>query len=315
MKLFEMRAALSAAVLVSLAPAPAWASYHLMQIEQVIGGVNGDPTAQGIQLRMRYDGQNLLHNARLVVRDATGSNPILVCDMTTDVTNAAAGSRVLIASSAFAGFCSTPPDFLIENLIPPSYLAAGSLTFERDGDLVLWRLSWGGANYTGPGTADLLINDEDGDFNPPYPGVLQNGDLRAVQFKYDEIALSTDNASDYQLSSSPAQFTNNAGVTSPVTPPACVCDPPIGSVMLTPPVPNPSSGEAFYSVRLPATARVKVQIFDVRGRLIRNLVDRTLSPGLHPFDIRTDDGLENGVYYLRLDAGSVRSAQKFAIVR
>jgi hypothetical protein len=32
---------------------PALASYHFMQIEQVIGGVNGDSAAQAIQLRMR----------------------------------------------------------------------------------------------------------------------------------------------------------------------------------------------------------------------------------------------------------------------
>ena len=29
-------------------------SFHLMQIEQVIGGVNGDVTLQAIQLRMRF---------------------------------------------------------------------------------------------------------------------------------------------------------------------------------------------------------------------------------------------------------------------
>ncbi len=35
---------------------PAQATFHLMQIEQVIGGVNGDTTAQAIQLRMRFAG-------------------------------------------------------------------------------------------------------------------------------------------------------------------------------------------------------------------------------------------------------------------
>ncbi len=36
---------------------PAQATFHFMQIEQVIGGVNGDTTAQAVQLRMRPAGQ------------------------------------------------------------------------------------------------------------------------------------------------------------------------------------------------------------------------------------------------------------------
>ena len=39
--------------------APAHATFHFMQIEQVIGGVNGDSTAQAIQLRMRSAFPNL----------------------------------------------------------------------------------------------------------------------------------------------------------------------------------------------------------------------------------------------------------------
>lgn len=34
------------------------ATFHLMQIEQVVGGVCGDTTSQAIQLRMRDAGQN-----------------------------------------------------------------------------------------------------------------------------------------------------------------------------------------------------------------------------------------------------------------
>src|SRR5947207_909223 len=49
---------------------PARAAFHVMQIEQVIGGViNGasaDTSAQAIQLRMRAAGQNFVSAARLI---------------------------------------------------------------------------------------------------------------------------------------------------------------------------------------------------------------------------------------------------------
>jgi hypothetical protein len=40
------------------------------------------------------------------------------------------------------------------NLIPASYFAAGSLMWESDSGIVYWRLSWGGAAYTGPCTGN-----------------------------------------------------------------------------------------------------------------------------------------------------------------
>jgi len=105
-----------------------------MQIEQVIGGVDGDTSAQAIQLRMRAAGQNLVSNARLIVRDAAGLNPIVVKDMTSNVANSSAGDRVLIVSSNFVSQTSpdVSPDFVLTQTIPASYLAAGRLTFEDD---------------------------------------------------------------------------------------------------------------------------------------------------------------------------------------
>lgn len=47
---------------------PVQAGFHLMQIEQVIGGVQGDPTAQAIQLRMRSAGHNFVLGARKMPR-------------------------------------------------------------------------------------------------------------------------------------------------------------------------------------------------------------------------------------------------------
>ena len=46
-----------------LVPLPAFASFHLMQIEQVIGGVHGDTSAQAIQLRIRFPGDTALEFA------------------------------------------------------------------------------------------------------------------------------------------------------------------------------------------------------------------------------------------------------------
>jgi hypothetical protein len=195
----------------ALQPA-AHASFHEMQIEQVIGGVNGDTTAQAIQLRMRAIGQNLVSGGKLVVFDAAGLNPITVLDVASNVANGALGDHVLIVSANFPSHTTptTVPDFTMANPIPASYLAAGSLAWESDGGTVNWRLSWGGAAYTGPNTGSTT-NDADGNFGPPFGGVLPSSSTSALQFQGAASALSTNNAADYLVTTGAAVVVNNAG--------------------------------------------------------------------------------------------------------
>ena len=191
---------------------PAYATFHLMQIEQVIGGVNGDPTAQAIQLRMRSFGENFVSQARLVAFDATGSNPILILDLTSNVSQAGAGDRVLMVSPNFVSHTSpaTVPDFILTSLIPTNYLAAGRLVWEDDFGTIYWSLSWGGTNYTGS-NAGSVLNDNNGDFGPPFDGPLPSSDTNALIFTGSASAQSTANATDYALTSDGAVFVNNAG--------------------------------------------------------------------------------------------------------
>jgi len=94
-----------------------------MQIEQVIGSVNGDTTAQAIQLRMRATGQNFVSAGKLVVYDAAGLNPITVLNIASNVANGAVGDHVLIASVNFPSHTmpAAVPNFTMANLIPASY--------------------------------------------------------------------------------------------------------------------------------------------------------------------------------------------------
>ena len=188
-------------------------TFHLMQIEQVIGGVAGNTTRQAIQLRMRFAGQNLVSQARVRAWDAAGANPILSVDMTTDVPVATQGSRVLIASPGFLP--GLTPDFVMTNPIPVSYLAAGKITFEDDAGNVYWGLAWGGAGYTGTNTG-LPDNDPDQNFNPPFGGPNPSSNTQALRFTGAATAGSTNNLADYALSAAPAVFTNNAGASGAV---------------------------------------------------------------------------------------------------
>ena len=205
-----------AAAVVLLASPPADATFHLMQIEQVIGGVDGDTSAQAIQLRLRFNGQGGVSQARLVVHDAAGQNPVVVIDFVSDVTPEVQGGTILIASPGFAAL-TTPtavPDFTMTNVIPESYLAAGSLTYETKNGVVLWRLSWGGAAYTGSNRGypfGIFANDDNGNFGPPYPGPLPSTGTEALQFQGAAKDHSTTNAHNYSLTSGPATFTNVQG--------------------------------------------------------------------------------------------------------
>jgi hypothetical protein len=200
----------------------AFASFHLMQIEQVIGGVNGDTTAQAVQLRMRSSGQNLVSQARLVVVDATGSNPILLENMTTNVPNGQSGRRVLLTTPNFANYTNIPlvTDFVMDP-IPASYLAAGQLRFTDDSGSIWWSLSWGGAGYTGStlGLGGAGTNDSDGNFGPPVNVALPSTTLQALQFTGAASALSTENLAQYAVTAGAATFVNNAGTSFVVTAP------------------------------------------------------------------------------------------------
>jgi hypothetical protein len=211
---------LLSAMLFAFAAPAAHAHFHLMQIEQAIGGVDGDASAQAIQLRMRFQNQEHLRNARLVVYDATGRNGIVLLDFLSGVASGAQGDRILIASPGFSAHTAPEavPDYLLANLIPPAYLAAGSLTYEIKGlGLVLWRLSWGGVAYTG-GNLGLRFNDQNTDFGPPVPGPLPSTGAQALEYLGVASDNSTSNAIDYGLTSGPAVFTNNAGDNFSVTP-------------------------------------------------------------------------------------------------
>lgn len=213
--MMSLRRALPALALVLTVSSPAAASFHLMQIEQVSGGVCGDRSAQAVQLRMRQAGQNLVTGNHLVARDAAGLNPVTLITFPSNVSGTAAGSRILAATADFAGRSGPAPDFTLASPIPLSYLAAGKLTFEDSLGNVLWGLAWGGASYTGTNTG-TLDNDADGNFNPPFSGLLPSTSDDALRFTGTAGAMSTNNAADYALSANPAIFTNNAGAAGAV---------------------------------------------------------------------------------------------------
>jgi hypothetical protein len=204
-----------AGVLALLATARVEGAFHLMQIEQVIGGVNGDVTAQAIMLRQRAFGQNVVNGTRLRAWDANGQNPVIVHTFVGNVANGAAGSRILVCTPSFVAQ-TTPtcvPDGLMTAPIPASYLAAGRLTFEDSFGTIYWSLSWGGANYTGPNTG-AATNDMNGNFGPPYPFPLHplgTDGAAALRFQGAFNALSTSNDVDYLPTAGPAVFFNNAG--------------------------------------------------------------------------------------------------------
>jgi hypothetical protein len=194
-----------------LATPSAQALFHFMQIEQIIGGVNGDTTAQAIQLRLRSAGQNQVAPTKLEAVDAAGANPVLLENMSASVPNSQGGRRILLATPNFANYTDIPlvPDFVMDP-IPLSYLAAGQVRFMGDfGTTIYWSLSWGGASYTGS-TTGTFDNDSNGNFGPPVDMALPSTSLQALQFTGAANAASTTNLAQYALTAGAAIFINNA---------------------------------------------------------------------------------------------------------
>jgi hypothetical protein len=255
----------------------AYATFHEMQIEQIIGSVNGDTTAQAIQLRMRAAGQNFVSGGKLVVFDAAGLNPITIVDPVTNVANGVVGDHVLITSATFPSHTTpmTVPDFTMANLIPASYFAAGSLCWESNAGVIMWRLSWGGAAYTGLCTGST-VNDLDGNFCPTFGGAIPSTCASALQFQGSATDLSTNNAADYLLIGSPIVFSNNARASFTVIPP-------LPTVTITAPDQSasevPATDTGKFSIKRAGCTDSDLNVFYTISGTATNGVDYRRLPG------------------------------------
>jgi hypothetical protein len=83
-------------------------------------------------------------------------------------------------------------------------------------------------------------------------------------------------------------------------------------------VPNPVPGGTRISYALAEAGPVLLQIFDIRGRLVRTLVDRHQAPGRHALEWDGTDQnrhrLPGGSYFYRLRQGEVTQTRRLILL-
>src|SRR5437899_6092918 len=117
-------------LLVLLVAAPARAFFHLAVIDEVMSGAGGNANVQYVEIRMLAGGQNAVAHTRLAVFRCSangGGSTVLINDLPSDVPNAVAGGRWIMASPDGATFLAASgiaPNFTwnssLAGSIPPS---------------------------------------------------------------------------------------------------------------------------------------------------------------------------------------------------
>lgn len=83
--------------------------------------------------------------------------------------------------------------------------------------------------------------------------------------------------------------------------------------------PNPFNPRTSVVVEVADAGRMRADVIDISGRIVRKLVDEDLVPGKHPlvWDGRDDSHHEvgSGVYFLQVVSGNHTHTQKLALVR
>jgi hypothetical protein len=91
------------------------------------------------------------------------------------------------------------------------------------------------------------------------------------------------------------------------------------AVMLGDATPNPFNPSTTLHYSLPVSGRVRLAIYDLRGRLIRTLVDEDLPGGDHQttWDGKDERGsaVASGTYCARIDAGAMHETKRLTLIK
>jgi hypothetical protein len=92
-----------------------------------------------------------------------------------------------------------------------------------------------------------------------------------------------------------------------------------GARLLEPAAPNPFRTQTRVAYTVPAPGRVRLGVYDVQGRCVREIADAKRAPGQYAatWDGRNAAGAElpSGIYFVRLEVAGQVTAQKVVIER
>lgn len=84
-------------------------------------------------------------------------------------------------------------------------------------------------------------------------------------------------------------------------------------------IPNPFGTSSSIRFETPKTSHVRIRILDVRGRLVKTLVDGAIAPGLHETTWRgraeSGEAAPSGIYFVTMEAESYRQTRKITRVK
>lgn len=78
--------------------------------------------------------------------------------------------------------------------------------------------------------------------------------------------------------------------------------------------PNPFNPTTTISFYLPKAENVKLEVFDITGRLVATLVNRKMNAGNHTRQFEASE-FSSGVYFYRLEAGTFSTIQKMTLIK
>jgi hypothetical protein len=94
----------------------------------------------------------------------------------------------------------------------------------------------------------------------------------------------------------------------PIAPETCL----LGLAQISP---NPARSSALIRFTLPSEGVVSLAVYDLQGRRVASLLDRSpQNAGAHEVRVRTD-GWPTGCYLWRLKAGGTALTRKMVVVR
>jgi hypothetical protein len=83
--------------------------------------------------------------------------------------------------------------------------------------------------------------------------------------------------------------------------------------------PNPFNPSTTISFDLARSGKARLSVFNVKGQLVKELVDGDLAPGTHRITWNGLDaggrGVSSGVYFYRLEAGDYVSTRKMLMIK